>query len=101
MQPGNQQATGRPAQRRQQPFTAPTDSSRDYRAMYAALYRFHERHSQPPTQAADLERYWNDVTDDLTETANQFGNDEYMQGLLSEAFEELERQQKAVANWHK
>jgi len=64
--------------------------------MYAALFRFHERHNQPPTQAADLEQYWSAVNDDLIETAAQFGNDEYMGRLLLDAMDELERQQKAV-----
>ena len=91
-----QPGTANQARKQPRPFTAPTDSSRDYRSMYAALFRFHERHNQPPTQAADLEQYWSAVNDDLIETAAQFGNDEYMGRLLLDAMDELERQQKAV-----
>lgn len=78
------------------PFTAPTDPTRDYRAMYAALFRFHERHN-PPTIGED-NGYWAATTDDMQATAKQFNDDPFMLNLLCIVFEELEREYKAMRN---
>lgn len=91
--------TGQPMsapQRPQRAFTAPTDAARDYRAMYGALFRFHERHSPPSLGNDDGAVYWAATTDDMTETAQQFGNDPFMIGLLCVVFEELETEYKTM-----
>lgn len=74
-------------------FTAPTDPARDYRAMYAALFRFHERNNPP---AIGREEYWAATTDDMQATAKQFNDDPFMMNLLCVVFEELECEYKAM-----
>ena len=101
-------ATGRPSagtaqtgpqstpQRTQRAFTAPTDAARDYRAMYAALFRFHERHSPPTPGDDDGALYWAATSEDMTATAEQFDNDPFIIDLLCVVFAELEREYKAI-----
>ena len=79
-------------------FTAPTDPARDYRAMYAALFRFHERHNPPTLGDDDGALYWAAVSDDMQATAQQFNGDPFMVNLLCIVFEELEREYKAMRN---
>ena len=77
-------------------FTAPTDPARDYRAMYAALFRFHERHNPPTIGEDNGDGYWIATTDDMQATAKQFNDDPFMLNLLCTVFEELEREYKAL-----
>lgn len=77
-------------------FTAPTDPARGYRAMYAALFRFHERHNPPALGDDDGALYWAATTDDMQATAQQFNNDPFMVDLLCIVFEELEREYNAL-----
>lgn len=79
-------------------FTAPTDPARDYRAMYAALFRFHERHNPPTIGEDNGDGYWIATTDDMQATAKQFNDDPFMLNLLCTVFEELEREYKAMRN---
>ena len=79
-------------------FTAPTDPARDYRAMYAALFRFHERHNPPTIGEDNGDGYWAATTDDMQATAKQFNDDPFMLNLLCTVFEELEREYKAMRN---
>lgn len=79
-------------------FTAPTDPARDYRAMYAALFRFHERHNPPTLGDDDGALYWAATTDDMQATAKQSNDDPFMLNLLCTVFEELEREYKAMRN---
>ena len=82
------------AKRAQGAFIALTDPTRDYRAMYAALFRFHERHN-PPTAGSDGGAfYWAAVSDDMTATAQQFDNDPFFLNLLCAVYEALEREYK-------
>lgn len=91
-QGASQSATQRP----QRAFTAPTDTTRDYRAMYAALFRFHERHNPPTPGDDDGALYWSATTDDMTATAQRFDNDPFMVNLLCVVFGELESEYKAM-----
>lgn len=84
-------------QRTQRPFTAPTDATRDYRAMYAALFRFHERHNPPTLGDDDGAMYWASASDDMQATAQKFDNDPFLTGLLLTVFDELEREYKTLA----
>ena len=68
-------------------FTAPTDPARDYRAMYAALFRFHERHNPPTIGEDNGDGYWIATTDDMQATAKQFNDDPFMLNLLCTVFE--------------
>ena len=77
-------------------FTAPTDPARDYRAMYAALFRFHDRHNPPTIGEDNGDGYWIATTDDMQATAQQFNGDPFMVNLLCIVFEELEREYKAL-----
>lgn len=77
-------------------FTAPTDPARDYRAMYAALFRFHERHNPPTLGDDDGALYWAAVSDDMQATAQLFNGDPFMVNLLCIVFEELEREYKTL-----
>ena len=77
-------------------FTAPTDPARGYRAMYAALFRFHERHNPPALGDDDGALYCAATTDDMQATAQQFNNDPFMVDLLCIVFEELEREYNAL-----
>ena len=79
-------------------FTAPTDPARDYRAMYAALFRFHERHNPPTIGEDNGDGYWTATTDDMQATAQLFNGDPFMVNLLCTVFEELEREYKAMRN---
>ena len=79
-------------------FTAPTDPARDYRAMYAALFRFHERHNPPTIGEDNGDGYWIATTDDMQATAQLFNDDPFMLNLLCTVFEELEREYKAMRN---
>lgn len=83
-------------QRPQRAFTAPTDATRDYRAMYAALFRFHERHNPPTLGDDDGALYWAATTDEMIAIAQQFNNDPFMMNLLCVVFDELEREYKAM-----
>ena len=75
----------------QRAFTVPTDATRDYRAMYAAVFRFHARHS-PPTLGDDNGAvYWAATSDDMQATAQQFDNAPFIMALLCDVYEELER----------
>lgn len=95
--PGTAQAGPQNApQRTQRAFTAPTDAARDYRAMYAALFRFHERHSPPTPGDDDGALYWAATSDDMTATAEQFDNDPFIIDLLCVVFAELEREYKTI-----
>ena len=75
-----------------QPFTG-YDNSRDYRSMYADVFKFHEQHSPPDT--ADKEGkpggYWWMLNEDMIQLANRYGNDAFMNGLLNAVYSELER----------
>ena len=53
-----------------------------YRAIYAAVYRFHERNINPD---------WDRVYADMRNVAAQFGDDPFVVALLLDVFEELER----------
>lgn len=77
-------------------FTAPTDPTRDYRAMYAALFRFHERHNPPTIGEDNGDGYWTATTDDMQATAQLFNGDPFMVNLLYIVFEELEREYQAL-----
>ena len=79
-------------------FTAPTDPARDYRAMYAALFRFHERHNPPIIGEDNGDGYWAATTNDMQATAKQFNDDPFLTGLLLAVFDELEREYKALAS---
>lgn len=85
-------------ERARRSFTAPTDPVRDYRAMYAALFRFHERHNPPTIGEDNGDGYWIATTDDMQATAKQFNDDPFMLNLLCTVFEELEREYKAMRN---
>lgn len=93
-----QTATQGATERVRRSFTAPTDPVRDYRAMYAALFRFHERHNPPTLGDDDGALYWAATTDDMQATAKQFNDDPFMLNLLCTVFEELEREYKAMRN---
>lgn len=93
-----QTATQGATERVRRSFTAPTDPARDYRAMYAALFRFHERHNPPTIGEDNGDGYWIATTDDMQATAKQFNDDPFMLNLLCTVFEELEREYKAMRN---
>ena len=93
-----QTATQGATERVRRSFTASTDPARDYRAMYAALFRFHERHNPPTIGEDNGDGYWIATTDDMQATAKQFNDDPFMLNLLCTVFEELEREYKAMRN---
>lgn len=65
--------------------------------MYAALFRFHERHTPPPAQTDDDgAQYWTGVSDEISDIAHKFNDDPFMINLLCVVFEELEREYKAM-----
>lgn len=64
--------------------------------MYAALFRFHERHSPPTPGDDDGALYWAATSEDMTATAEQFDNDPFIIDLLCVVFAELEREYKAI-----
>ena len=82
-------------------FTAPTDPARDYRAMYAALFRFHERHNPPTMGDDDGALYWQTTNDDMIATAQQFDDDPFMLNLLYAVFNELEMEYKRIRGGQK
>jgi len=69
-------------------FTAPTNSNRDYRQLWAAAYKFHERHNQ---QCPD----WDALHLDMGNLARQYDDDPFLVALLVTAFEEVEREAAA------
>lgn len=64
--------------------------------MYAALFRFHERHNPPTLGDDDGALYWAATTDEMIAIAQQFNNDPFMMNLLCVVFDELEREYKAM-----
>lgn len=69
---------------------------RDYRAMYADAYTFHERHNPPSIGSEQTEiDYWMKSAKDMTELANRHGNDTFMNALLIAIYAELEREYKS------
>ena len=91
-----QTATQGATERVRRSFTASTDPARDYRAMYAALFRFHERHNPPTIGEDNGDGYWAATTDDMQATAQLFNGDPFMVNLLCIVFEELEREYQAL-----
>ena len=69
-------------------LTAPTYSKRDYRQLWAAAYKFHERHNRHNPD-------WDALHLDMKATARQYGNDPFLIALLVSAFEEIEREAAA------
>ena len=68
---------------------------RDYRAMYADAYTFHERHNPPIVGNEQAEEdYWITSAKDMTELAIRYGNNSFMNALLIAIYAELEREYK-------
>ena len=65
---------------------------RDYRALYRAACNFHERHNPAQLTAS----YWDEVCEDMTETANGYDNDPFLLELLIAVYEEMEREYKQL-----
>ena len=94
--------------RKLEPFTG-MDSKKDYRKLYRAACDFHEAHNPPavdreywrthtpgvdtPPQV-ELE-YWEKAAREVGEVSVMCGEDPFLVGLLSEVFNELEREYKA------
>ena len=77
------------------PFTG-IDASRDYRAMYADVFKFHERFNPPDFTDTDGQpgRYWWTAAAELTQLADKYHNDAFMTALLTAVYAELEREYK-------
>ena len=77
------------------PFTG-IDASRDYRAMYADVFKFHERFNPPDFTDTDGPpgRYWWTAAAELTQLADKYHNDAFMTALLTAVYAELEREYK-------
>lgn len=78
--------------RQGQPFTG-YDSSRDYKAMYADVFKFHTKYNPP--DIADKGKpggYWWTLNEEMIQLANRYGNDAFMNGLLNAVYNELERE---------
>ena len=75
------------------PFTG-ADGSRDYRAIYADIFKFHEAHNPPDISdtSGDPDGYWWTVGIELTQLSKKYGGDEFANNLLMAVFTELERE---------
>lgn len=85
------------------PATGRSGFQKTYGAMYRAAYDFHKQHSPPTVDAQywkthtagadeipDAEReYWERTSQDIVATANQYGNDPFLMGLLGAVYDEL------------
>lgn len=87
----NSEKTAAQPRRQLHPFIG-HDPARDYRRIYRILFDFHERHN-PPRGGAE---YWDDVCDDMTQTAAAGGDDPFLMDLLVAVFSELEREAAAA-----
>ncbi len=91
------------------PFTG-IDAKRDYRAMYRAVFEFHNQHNPPQTDKAywqqnkpgeadppqaDLD-YWAKAAADVAAVSKQFGNDKFIMDLLCAVYDELGREYEAA-----
>ena len=73
------------------PFTGREATKAHYRA---AMF-FHAKYSPP--RAGDPS-YWDDVCEEMTNLANENGNDPFLMGLLLTVWEELEREYNNIKN---
>ena len=101
-------AEAKPALKREiKPFVS-MDKSKDYRAMYRAVFDYHERHNPPhvdraywathrpgldETPQAELD-YWAQAAKDAEELTARF-NDPFFTEMLVSVYVELEREYKA------
>ena len=60
--------------------------------MYQAVIDYHRRNS--PVRLDD--EYWQKAADDLSATAGRFKSDPFVMGLLMAAYDELEREFRAM-----
>ena len=69
------------------------DGKSDYRAMFAAAYKFHEKHNPPEAdETGEPGGYWWRVSEDMTQLAQKYNNNDFMNALLLAVFSELERE---------
>ena len=94
---GETLANDKPALKGQiKPFTD-VCSSKDYRAIYRAVFDFHERHNPPELDlTGEPGGYWWTASEELMQLAEQFGNDKFANALLLAVFDELEREYKIL-----
>lgn len=78
------------------PFQS-VDGKQDYRAMFADVYKFHEKFN-PPDAADTGEKggYWWTASEELTQLAGKYPGSEFFTKLLLTVFEELEREYKRI-----
>lgn len=69
-----------------------TDSGRDYRAIYRAIFECHERNNPPRL----TREYWEKAADDINATASRFHNDPFVFALLVAVYDELEREYRKL-----
>lgn len=83
-----------PSQKGKFPPLKSCDGSRDYRHFYRLVCNFHERHNPPQL----TEKYWEEVAADMSRIAEtDMKNDDFGMALLIDVMEELEREQKRMA----
>ena len=69
------------------------DGKQDYRAMFAAAYKFHEKNNPPEAdETGEPGGYWWRVSEEMTQLAQKYNNSDFMNALLLAVFGELERE---------
>lgn len=81
-----------PTQHKQARTLKSVDGARDYRELYAALYRFHAAHWPP---GADLE-YWEQMAEDIQAECGRFKGDRYAVALFAALYDEFERENATI-----
>lgn len=94
---GETPASDKPALKRQQmPFKS-IDGQRDYKAMYADVFKFHEKYSPPDARdTGQPGGYWWTASEELTQLGAKYGNDAFITALLVAVYGELEREYQAI-----
>ena len=100
--------SGQALNREFKPFTG-IDSARDYRAMYRAVFEYHEDHNPPlveceywkthkpgldDTPETELE-YWKQAAQDVSSVCSAFHDDPFFIGLMVDVYDELGREYEA------
>ena len=102
----NDDSTQRQASERKKTAFTSASGTRNYKALYRVAHDYHVRQN-PPTvdreywqthipgedipSPAEME-YWKEAAKDMSATAEAYGNDPFLKGLLITVYEELERE---------
>jgi hypothetical protein len=86
---GMQPSSTAPEAQQAEPFTGGNaGGGRDYRAIYRAIYAYHEQYNPPRL----TDEYWQSAVEGVKTVAVTFDNDPFITALLMAVYGEMERE---------